>query len=82
MLLDDQTPIPTKSNLVLRNVIRPEESKLCVLCGRMEESSIHLFLHCDLASLVWLKLMWWLDRFFLTPPNLFVHWECWSGGKK
>ena len=23
--------------------------------------------------------MTWLDCLFLTPPNLFVHWECWGG---
>jgi len=24
--------------------------------------------------------MTWLDLYFVMPPNLFVHWECWSGG--
>lgn len=23
--------------------------------------------------------MLWVDWYFLTPPNLFVHWECWNG---
>jgi hypothetical protein len=26
--------------------------------------------------------MRWLDRFFISPPNLFVHWECWHGGER
>lgn len=24
--------------------------------------------------------MGWLDLNFIMPPNLFIHWECWSGG--
>jgi hypothetical protein len=71
--------VPTKVNLALRNVLDPEESSLCVMCNSVEESSTHLFMHCDLASFVWSKLMLWLDYHFVTPPNLFVHWECWSG---
>jgi len=70
--------VPTKVNLAVRNVINPEESTLHVMCNGAEESSIHLFLHCDVAVLVWSKLMLWLNCHFLTPPNLFVHWECWS----
>lgn len=49
--------IPRISNLVLRHAIGPKVSHLCPLCGKVEESTTHLFLHCDLASLVWLKLM-------------------------
>ena len=46
----------------------------------LEESSLHLLLHCSVASLVWLRLMSWLDAYFITPPNLFIHWECLGGG--
>jgi len=53
---------------------------LCVMCNRKEETALHLFLHFDMASLVWLKLMMWLDCWFLTQPNFFVHWKCWSVG--
>lgn len=24
--------------------------------------------------------MMWLNVNFVMPPNLFIHWECWSGG--
>lgn len=51
-------------------------------CNRREESTLHLFLHCDVSSAVWLKLMKWLDRLFISPPNLFVHWECWHEGER
>lgn len=74
--------IPTISNLALRHVIGPENSHMCPLCGRVEETTTHLFLHCDLASKVWLVLMWWFDHVFITPPNLFVHFEVWCGGAR
>jgi len=69
---------------VLRNVLPSQVSNLCVLCDREEESSCHLFLHCEVEKSVWLKLMMWLDCFFVIPPNLFIHWECWCrmGSKK
>jgi hypothetical protein len=57
--------IPTKLNLVLRNALGPDELSMCTLCNRMEESTTHLFLHCDMASLVWSKLMSWINYFFL-----------------
>lgn len=74
--------IPTRDNLALRNVLVPETSNLCVLCDMKEESSLHFFLHCDVAYMVWMKVMRWLDCFFLSPPNLFVHWECLSGRER
>jgi hypothetical protein len=71
--------IATKDNLVIRNVLPPETSNLCVLCNRDEESTRHLFLHCEVARSVWLRLMVWMNCSFITPPNLFVHWDCWCG---
>lgn len=70
--------IPTRRNLERRNCLPPEVSPLCVLCGRVEESANHLFLHCYFANMVWARVMCWLDFSFITPPNLFVHWACWS----
>lgn len=74
--------VPTKANLVLRNVLGPEEQPLCAFCNRMEESALHLFLHCKVAYAVWLKLMRWLNQFFISPPNLFIHWKCWHGQER
>ncbi|RHN71145.1 putative reverse transcriptase zinc-binding domain-containing protein [Medicago truncatula] len=76
--------VPTKANLALRNVLTPGTTSLCVLCNGSGETTNHLFLHCHMVSMVWSRLMIWLDWYFLTPPNLFVHWECWSrrGGDK
>ena len=74
--------ISTRDNLALRNVLSPEVSPLCVMCNSKEESTLHLSLHCDVACVVWSKLMVWLNCWFLTPPNFFVHWKCWSVGGK
>jgi len=65
--------VPTRSNLSRRNCLPPTESMLCVLCGRMEESSKHLILHCHFTANVWESVMNWLDFSFITPPNMFVH---------
>lgn len=74
--------IPTRVNLALRNVLPPDASNLCVLGNLKEESAIHLLLHCEVASKVWLNIMLWLEVLFLIPPNFFVHWECWSVGER
>jgi len=49
------------------------------MCERVDETSIHLFLHCEVAGRVWLGIMRWWERMLIIPPNLFVFWECWSG---
>jgi len=52
---------------------------MCVLCGVGDETTKHLFLHCDVAALIWRDVLDWLDINFLTPHNLFSHLACWSG---
>jgi hypothetical protein len=76
--------VPTKANLLVRNVLHPDVSINCVLCNEAAESTNHLFLHCNFASLVWSRLMTWLNCHFVIPHNLFVRWECWRirGGNK
>ena len=77
MLLLDR--IQTCSNLAFRHILDPVESCLCVLCGQGEESTTHLFLHCEVAFLIWRKVLNWLYINFIIPHNSFVHFECWSG---
>ena len=72
--------IPTRVNLEKRNCLPIDIGNNCVWCGVMAEHSLHLFLHCDVAWNVWWNLMKWLDLYFVMRPNLFIHWECWSGG--
>ena len=45
--------IPTRSNLVVRSALPHGEPTTCVLCGMREETTSHLFLHCEVASLIW-----------------------------
>jgi hypothetical protein len=68
--------IPTRMNLARRNCLPS------VLCGLVEESTSHLFLHCIFTTKVWASVMRWLDFSFITPPNLFVHWACWSNERR
>jgi len=68
-LLHDR--IPTRRNLALRNVLPPEVLMSRVLCEGSEESSIHLFLNCRVASKLWEHLMRWLQGNLIIPPNLF-----------
>jgi hypothetical protein len=70
--------IPTRSNLVLRHVLSQEDPRNCVMCGNREETSSHLFLHCDVAWLLWRLLFDWLGINFITPQNLYLHFTCWS----
>lgn len=44
--------IPTRKSLAIRHILDPGASLLCVLCGREVETSTHLFLHCDVSSLI------------------------------
>ena len=70
--------IPTKVNLAKRWLLGMDDPKRCVFCELEVESAAHLFLHCDLVSKVWRKVMRWLNFNFITPPNLFIHTFCWS----
>jgi hypothetical protein len=71
--------IPSKANLRRRNILAPGEPCICVLCGQREETTSHLFLHCEEASRIWRKVLDWLQINFITPQNLFVHFACWNG---
>jgi len=71
--------IPTRDNLAIRHILELDASLLFVLCGRREETSTHLFLHCEYSSLIWHGILNWLEIYFITPHNLFVHFECWNG---
>lgn len=70
--------IPTKDNLALRHILDPEASLLCALCGRRVETPTHLFLHCEVSSLIWRRILNWLEINFITPNDLFVQFECWT----
>jgi len=62
--------IPSKWNLQKRNVLPLDISIWCVLCGIDLKTSKHLFLH-------WESIMRWVETSFISPPNLFINWDCW-----
>jgi len=70
--------IPTKVNLEKRRLLAIDDSKMCIFCSNCEETSVHLFLHCHVISQVWWEVMNWLQVNFITPPNLIIHFNCWS----
>lgn len=69
-------------NLWKRKAIPPDASRGCVFCGNVEESTIHLFLHCQVISQVWGKIWSWLGVEFLVPPNSFIQLECLLAGAR
>jgi hypothetical protein len=62
--------IQTKVNLCRRGIIHHQNIN-CVFCGAVEESTVHLFLHCEKSALVWYAIMKWLGFVIIIPPNLF-----------
>lgn len=74
-----QDRIPSKFNLAGRNVWPADTSVLCEWCGSSVETAVHILLHCELAKEVWSKVIRWWNISLIIPPNLFIHWACWSG---
>jgi hypothetical protein len=81
-LLHDR--VPTRGNLVRRRIIDTVGDNSCVLCGECMESSLHLFLYCQVATKVWVGVFKWLDLPFTLPHNLFSILNYFNsiGGKK
>jgi hypothetical protein len=65
--------IPTRDNLAKRHVFPPNASLLRVLCNEVNESTNHLFLHCNVTWKIWSKILNWLEVNTITPANLFSH---------
>jgi hypothetical protein len=70
--------IPTRANLERRGVLSQVDHRNCVMCGHSEETTTHLFMHCDMAWLFWRLVFDWLGVNFITPQNLYVHFTCWN----
>jgi hypothetical protein len=68
-LLHDK--IPTKVNLVKRNIIATGDESLCPLCGQEIETAAHLFIYCRFAFRVWWDIFFWLNVPFCLPHDLF-----------
>jgi hypothetical protein len=76
--------LPTRNNLVARRIIDGNGDASCGLCGEALETELHLFLYCEIASLVWMEIFYWLDVPFCLPHNLFsiLHFLMEVGSKK
>jgi hypothetical protein len=71
--------IPTRSNLIYRGIISPEEHMDCV--GILESSS-DLFLNCPSAMLVWYHVFRWLEVVIVMPQSLAVLFEVLRGAAR
>jgi hypothetical protein len=76
--------IPTRNNLVVRGILVANGDVACGLCGEALETELHLFLYCEIATLVWMEIFSWLDVPFYLPHNLFsiLHFFMEVGSKK
>jgi hypothetical protein len=68
-LLHDR--IPTKSNLVVRQVIANGADSLCPLCGLESETAEHLFLYCNFAMHMWIGIFFMAEHTFWSPAYSF-----------
>ena len=76
-LLHDR--IRTKVNFSTRNYFPLEAKLFCEFCGNNTKTSSHLFLHWQVVFELWSKVFGWFEFNFITPRNLFLHFECWEG---
>jgi len=71
--------LSTRVNLIRRNAFPPDAISLCVFCNDADESTNHLFLHCDVSWKIWAKVQSLIDGNFIMTSNLFSNWRCWDG---
>ncbi|KAK2409313.1 hypothetical protein QL285_044747 [Trifolium repens] len=62
--------LPTASNLEYRGIISPDTCRDCVNCVGRVESSVHLFLHCPKALVVWYEVFKWLGVVIVMPNSI------------
>jgi len=77
-ILGNWDHIPTRRNLVSRNLIHRDSSSNYVFYDNFEETSIHLFLHCLVLSLEWRKVLCSIGINLITQRNVFSPLE-WRG---
>jgi hypothetical protein len=63
--------VPTRNNLATRRIIDISGDLSCALCGEAMESEQHLFIYCEIAMLLWMEILGWLEVPFILPHNLF-----------
>jgi hypothetical protein len=68
--------VPTRNNLVIRQVITEGLESVCPLCGLELKTSEHLFLYCNVATKVWQDIFLWLNIPFDRPHSIFSILNC------
>jgi hypothetical protein len=48
---------------------------MCVVCGRLSESSRHLFLHYDFAATIWYVVCRWLEIVVVLPADVLMSYS-------
>ena len=66
--------LPTKMNLVRRGVIS-NEARLCTAGCGSEETSDHLFLHCNIYGSIWHNIYKWLNLSSVLPFTVGDHFN-------
>ena len=69
--------MPTKDNLFHRGVI-DNDSRMCVAGCGFQESSHHLFLHCNVFGSVWHCIYKWIGVVAVTPYKVPDHFNQFS----
>lgn len=69
--------LPTKTNLLKRNLISHYETECCC-CKSDSESASHLFLDCPGTRSLWCKLVDWIGTQWAAPNDLADHFESFS----
>lgn len=64
--------LPTKLNLVRRGLLNVEAARCIAGCGH-DESTTHLFLHCDTFGLLWQNILSWLVVEGVEPYDIIDH---------
>jgi len=62
--------LPTKDNLVRRQILHHEDNMCVTGCGSIETTD-HLFFTCDIFTGLWFLVLQWL-HFYFVPPLEFV----------
>jgi len=68
-----QNRIPTRSNLVRRHVLQPNDN-LCVGGCGVTETTDHLFLECEIFGTMWFLICHWLGVSFVSPCYIKDHY--------
>jgi len=66
--------LPTKMNLLRRGVIA-NEARLCIAGCGSEETSDHLFLHCNIYGSIWYTIYRWLNLSSVLPFTVGDHFN-------